>query len=195
MKIKSAEFVASFTALSQLPKKRLPEIAFAGRSNVGKSSLINKILNRKKLAKTSGTPGKTRQLNYFLINDAFHFVDLPGYGFAKVPKTERQQWRRLIEAYLSKNQHLRVVVSLIDSRMGPTALDLELIEWLAHLEIPILAVATKLDKLSRNQAKQAEARITSAIERYPVNGPIFCSAKTGAGKSALLLSLKSFLEN
>ncbi|MFQ5633498.1 MAG: ribosome biogenesis GTP-binding protein YihA/YsxC, partial [bacterium] len=140
MKISHSEFIASYSQIGQLPKLRLPEIAFAGRSNVGKSSLINRLLNRKNLARTSGTPGKTRQLNYILVNQNIYFVDLPGYGFAKVSKQERSRWQQLIEAYMAKNDALKVVVSIIDARHGPTDLDMELLEWLVHIKAPILVV-------------------------------------------------------
>ena len=194
MKKVTAEFVGSFTHLSQLPKKRLPEVAFAGRSNVGKSSLINTLLGRKQLARTSGTPGKTRQLNYILVNDQFYFVDLPGYGFAKVSRTEREKWSKLIESYVSQNEFLKAVVSIIDIRHGPTESDLELLKWLAHIEVNTLVVATKADKLSRNQVKQAEQRITQMIETLPVHGPVFFSSQTGVGKRELWQAIEIFLE-
>ena len=154
MKIRSAEFILSASSPWQFPSPTLPEIAFAGRSNVGKSTLINSLLNRKKLVKTSSTPGKTQLINFFKINDKFHFVDLPGYGFAKVPETVRQQWQRLIEAYLQERESLRNVVLIIDSRHGPTSQDRQLKEWLDYYDRPVLIVASKIDKLKRGQIQK-----------------------------------------
>ena len=149
MKIRSAEFILSASSPWQFPTPTLPEIAFAGRSNVGKSTLINSLLNRKKLVKTSSTPGKTQLINFFNINDKFHFVDLPGYGFAKVPENVRKQWQRLIESYLQERESLRNVVLIVDSRHGPTKQDRQLKEWLDYYERPVLIVASKVDKLKR----------------------------------------------
>jgi len=194
MKVRQVEFVGSFPDVAKLPKRRLQEIAFAGRSNVGKSSMINSLLTRKNLARTSGTPGKTRQLNYILINDAFYFVDLPGYGFAKVPRAERERWARLIDRYIENNPYLRLLVSIIDIRHGPTETDLELLRWITHFQIETVVVATKADKLNRAQLQKAEARITAAIETMPVHGPIFFSAQSGLGKPQVWQIVESFLE-
>jgi GTP-binding protein len=154
MKIRSAEFILSASSPWQFPPPTLPEIAFAGRSNVGKSTLINSLLNRKKLVKTSSTPGKTQLINFFKINDKFNFVDLPGYGFAKVPENVRKQWQRLIESYLKERESLRNVVLIVDSRHGPTAQDRQLKEWLDYYERPVLIVASKVDKLRRGQIQK-----------------------------------------
>jgi GTP-binding protein len=154
MKIRSAEFILSASSPWQFPPPTLPEIAFAGRSNVGKSTLINSLLNRKKLVKTSSTPGKTQLINFFNINDEFHFVDLPGYGFAKVPENVRKQWQRLIESYLQERESLRNVVLIVDSRHGPTKQDRQLKEWLDYYERPVLIVASKVDKLKRGQIQK-----------------------------------------
>jgi GTP-binding protein len=154
MKIRSAEFILSASSPWQFPPPTLPEIAFAGRSNVGKSTLINSLLNRKKLVKTSSTPGKTQLINFFNINDKFHFVDLPGYGFAKVPENVRKQWQRLIESYLQERESLRNVVLIVDSRHGPTTQDRQLKEWLDYYERPVLIVASKVDKLKRGQIQK-----------------------------------------
>ena len=154
MKIRSAEFILSASSPWQFPPPTLPEIAFAGRSNVGKSTLINSLLNRKKLVKTSSTPGKTQLINFFNINDKFHFVDLPGYGFAKVPENVRKQWQRLIESYLQERESLRNVVLIVDSRHGPTKQDRQLKEWLDYYERPVLIVASKVDKLKRGQIQK-----------------------------------------
>jgi GTP-binding protein len=159
-KIITSEYLASFTTLKSLPSNGLPEIAFAGRSNVGKSSLINILLGRRRLAQTSSTPGKTRMLNFFSVNGAFYFVDLPGYGYAKVSKEMRKQWQTLVEPYLQNRESLRGVVQLMDLRHEPTRSDRELLEWLDFHDIPVLAVLTKADKLSRGRAHAAllEAR-------------------------------------
>ncbi len=194
MKIRQAEFIGSFTSLKQLPARKLPEIAFAGRSNVGKSSLINRLLGRKNLARTSSTPGKTRQLNYILVNDAFYVVDLPGYGYAKVSRREKIQWQKLVEAYIAGSEELRCVVSIIDSRHGPTESDMELIEWLAWLGKPTLVVASKVDKLKQRDFQKARNRITAAVENLPVSGPMFFSAVSGKGKNELWTVLRDFLE-
>ena len=151
MKLSSVEFLKSVAEIHQLPNDGLPEVAFAGRSNVGKSSLINCLLNQKKMAKTSSTPGKTRLLNYFTINEKFYLVDLPGYGFAKVNIAEKIKWQKLIEKYMRQSKSLKGVVILTDLRHPLSRLDLEMIEWVAILEIPLLVVGTKADKLSANQ--------------------------------------------
>jgi len=155
MKITSAELVISAAAPKQFPPTKVPEVAFVGRSNVGKSTLINSLLNRKSLVKTSSTPGKTQLINFFRINQSFHCVDLPGYGFAKVPEPIRRSWRALIEAYLAGREPLRGVVLIIDSRQGPTAEDVQFKQWLDESQRPVLVVANKVDKLKRNDlAKQ-----------------------------------------
>ena len=154
MKITSAELVISAAAPKQFPPTKVPEVAFAGRSNVGKSTLINSLLNRKNLVKTSSTPGKTQLINFFRINQSFHCVDLPGYGFAKVPEPIRRSWRALIEAYLAGREPLRGVVLIIDIRHGPNAQDRQLLGWLVHHQLPVLVVASKADKLSRGRQVQ-----------------------------------------
>lgn len=161
MNIVSAEYVTSAFDRSQFPKDRLPEIAFAGRSNVGKSSLLNCLIGRQ-LAKTSRTPGKTRAINFFLINRQFYFVDLPGYGYARVPKSVQQSWERLMEGYFRRRPNLRATVVIIDIRREEIpASDLQMMEYLVSADIPCLPVFTKLDKLSRSElarAKRAHAR-------------------------------------
>ncbi len=151
MKISSAEFVLGVASLRQLPKDSNKEIAFLGRSNVGKSSLINKLCNRKSIARPSSDPGKTRELNYYLINKQFYFVDLPGYGYAKVPEQIRSSWGKLIEQYLKSRDKLALVVQLVDSRHEPTALDMMMVGWLDYYDVPFLVVLTKADKLPRSK--------------------------------------------
>ena len=154
MKIHSAEFLLSASTKRQFPIATLPEIAFAGRSNVGKSTLINSLLNRKKLVKTSATPGKTQLINFFKINNQFIFVDLPGYGYAKVPGDVRIKWQKLVEDYLSERTTLRNVVLLIDCRHNPTLQDRQLLDWLGYYQRPSLVIANKIDKLKRGQVQK-----------------------------------------
>ena len=170
MRIHSAEFLLSASTKRQFPAETLPEIAFAGRSNVGKSTLINSLLNRKKLVKTSATPGKTQLINFFRVNDKFYFVDLPGYGYAKVPESVRRKWQDLVEAYLSERKTLRNVVLIIDSRHNPTKQDRQLLEWLKYFQRPSLIVASKIDKLKRGQVKNHLQKIKNnlSIESAPL---------------------------
>ncbi len=193
MKITSVEFIKSVVDLSQIPREPLPEIAFAGRSNVGKSSLINCLLNRRKLAKISGTPGKTRHLNYFKINRNFYFVDLPGYGYARVSRQEQRRWRELIEAYLQASTRVAAVVSIIDSRIGPTPLDLQLHQWLDDLRLAKIVVATKADKLSRGALGRQLAALTKQMKT--LDGAIIpFSSVTGTGKKELWSEIAKMLE-
>lgn len=185
MTLHSAEFLTSVGFLKQLPTDGRTEIAFLGRSNVGKSSLLNRLLNRKKLVKTSGTPGKTRTLNFFTINDAFYFVDFPGYGYAKRSQSERLQWGELIEGYIADRPPLKGFVQLIDVRHVPTADDLQMIEWLSHSGKPFVIVGTKADKLSNNKLQASLARIKRTLAwqgEFPV---LPFSAVTGRGKDEL----------
>ena len=170
MKVHSVEFVLSAASPLQFPEPSLPEIAFAGRSNVGKSTLINSLLNRKKMVKTSSTPGKTQLINFFKINDAFFFVDLPGYGFAKVPESVSKQWQRLIEAYLQERETLRNVVMIVDSRHNPTVQDRQLKEWLDYYQRPVVIVASKIDKLKSGQIQKKLKQIKQdlSLERTPL---------------------------
>jgi GTP-binding protein len=161
MKVSSAEFIKSATAPEHYPRDGRLEIAIMGRSNVGKSSLINSLLGVKGLARTSSTPGRTQLINFFLINQAFYFVDLPGYGYARVPVAIKSEWGPMIEKYLASRENLVLSIAIIDARHGPTKLDLMLKAWLESNEQPFIVVATKADKLSSNQLR---ARIKSAEE-------------------------------
>jgi GTP-binding protein len=154
MKIISTEFVKSAFAEEGWPRITLPEVAFLGRSNVGKSSVINSLLSVRGLARTSSTPGRTQALNFFLINKRFHFVDLPGYGYARVPRDVRESWGEIVTNYLAKRESLVLSIQIVDSRHEPTTLDLQLREWLQTHEKPFLTVATKSDKLSNNELRK-----------------------------------------
>jgi GTP-binding protein len=188
MLIKSAEFITSAVRPQQYPSPDLPEFAFAGRSNVGKSSLINTLVSRKKLVLTSSTPGKTRLINFFRVNDAFTLVDLPGYGYARVSEIERRKWQPMIEQYLSGRENLRAVVVLLDIRRTPGEEDTQLLGWLDRLGIPSVLAVTKADKLS----KTAQARQLQVIaERLQVSFGewVLFSAKSGLGRDILWKTL------
>jgi GTP-binding protein len=179
MKILSAEFVISAPGPKQFPTDHKPQISFAGRSNVGKSSLINALLHRKKLVKTSVTPGKTQLINFFIINGAFYFVDLPGYGYARVPRAVTDAWAPMIEGYLKGSPELRAVVVLLDSRRELDERDVRLIEWLRQYDIPAIYAMTKADKLNRQESERAwrDMRV-----RLDIKEPLFLtSAESGQG--------------
>lgn len=178
MKITSAEFVKSAFERRHWPIDGRPEIAFLGRSNVGKSSLLNSLLQRKGLARTSNTPGRTQSINYFLVNDDFYFVDLPGYGFAKVSKSMKADWGKMAEEYLSDRAELALSIQLVDSRHAPSKLDLQLHEWLVFNEKEHIVVATKSDKLSANELARQLRLIESQL---PGSKVISYSAQTGKG--------------
>ena len=179
MKIVSAEFIKSAFAETDWPRDERPEIAFLGRSNVGKSSLINSLLGVKGLARTSRTPGRTQSLNFFLINNRFRFVDLPGYGYARVPKIIRSSWGELATNYLAKRASLVLSIQIVDSRHEPTTLDLQLNEWLAAHQQPRVVVATKSDKLSNNELRKNLERVRTKLDAERV---IAYSAVTGKGR-------------
>jgi GTP-binding protein len=173
-----AEFVISAASIGDYPRPDLPDIVMAGRSNVGKSSLINALTRIRNIAKTSSTPGKTQLINFFRIHGLFYLVDLPGFGYAKAGKAKRQQWKRLIDDYFMNRPTIALVVHLIDARIAPTVLDIELEEWLDHLGVPRLIAATKSDKLSGNARAKQKRAISSYFGRVPV---ILCSSLTGFG--------------
>lgn len=179
MKITSADFIKSAFEKQHWVTDHRPEISFLGRSNVGKSSLINSLLLRKGLARTSNTPGRTQSINFFLINESFYFSDLPGYGFARVSKTMRADWGKMAEEYLSERDQLALCIQLIDARHKPTNLDMQLNDWLNHHEKPHIVVATKADKLSNNVLRKS----LHAAEKQ-LNGAKILpfSAQTGRGR-------------
>ena len=160
----NAEILLSAANKSHYPQDEIPEIALAGRSNVGKSSFINTLLNRKNLARTSGKPGKTQLLNFFNIDDKLRFVDVPGYGYAKVSKTERVKWGKMIEEYLTIRENLRAVVSLVDFRHEPSTDDVQMYEFLKYYEIPVIVVATKADKIPRGKWNKHESIIKKKLD-------------------------------
>jgi len=194
MKITTVKFIKSATHPAHYPDSDLPEVAFAGRSNVGKSSLINALVNRKNIAKTSGTPGKTRLINFFLINDRLSFVDLPGYGFAKVSSEVKKSWGPMIETYLKERKNLRLVVVILDMRRDPSKDDISLVDWLSHYNRPVIFIVTKADKLSKNQAVVRVRKIRQFLEGCNDAEIILFSAKTGLGKDAIWQKLMKSLD-
>ena len=190
MKITSAEFLKSAFQESDWPRESKPEIAFMGRSNVGKSSVINSLLNTRGLARTSNTPGRTQSLNFFDINNSFRFVDLPGFGYARVPKSLRLGWGEMVTSYLAKRQQLVLSIQLVDSRHEPTKLDLQLHEWLEQSAKPRLIVATKSDKLSNNDLKMSLKRAQRVFKTDTV---IAFSARNGSGRDELWRTIEKSL--
>jgi GTP-binding protein len=191
--IRRLEFLGGqASATGWKPVSELPEIAFSGRSNVGKSSLLNKLVQRKALARVSGTPGKTREINFFRVNDAFHLVDLPGYGYARVSKAARDAWRPLIEGYLRASEHLRGVVQLVDARHAPSPDDLRMMDFLASLGVPTIVVATKVDKLSRAERGPTLAALAAQLGVEDEQLIPF-SARTGEGRDDLAQAVVAIL--
>jgi GTP-binding protein len=181
MKILSAEFVKSATKPSEYPPGNLPEVAIAGKSNVGKSSLINTLVSRKNLAKTSSQPGRTQTLNFFRVNEKLSLVDLPGYGFARAPLEVRKAWKPMVETYLQAREAIRLVILILDSRRGLSPDDSTLLDWLEYHEIPALIVLTKADKLSQFERARQKKGLAAVplLEGRPL---LFFSALTGEGK-------------
>lgn len=191
MKITSAEFVKSAFERRHWLSEGLPEIAFLGRSNVGKSSLLNSLLGRKELARTSNTPGRTQSINYFLVNDSFYFVDLPGYGYAKVSKSMRSDWGKMARDYLTDRPELVLFIQLIDSRHPPSELDKQLNDWLIVNDKPHLVVATKADKLSANQLQKQLAAIGREL---PESKIVAYSSSTGKGRDEVWAEIENSLK-
>ena len=188
----NVKFLTSVFDLKQLPDPDKPEIAFAGRSNVGKSSLINCLVKRKNLVKTSSRPGKTQSLNFFLLDNIFYLVDLPGYGYARVPQKMQAGWQNLIGAYLETRENLRCVVVIVDLRHEVKVADLQLVNWLRNYRRSFLLVYTKADKLSANQRSRNAAALDAGFGVDKTQRLVF-SAKTGLGRDNLLRALDSFL--
>jgi GTP-binding protein len=190
MKILSAEFVKSAFAREHWTSDGRPEISFLGRSNVGKSSLLNSLLQRKGLARTSNTPGRTQSINFFLINERFYFVDLPGYGYARVSKSMRQDWGKMAEDYLSQRRELVLSIQLVDARHTPTELDKQLHEWLVFNQKPHIIVATKADKLTSNKLRKSLDEIEKQL---PESKVIAYSSETGKGRDEVWREIENAL--
>ncbi len=181
MKIKTAEFMLGAARLGQLPAGGLPEVALAGRSNVGKSSLLNRLTGRKKLARISKTPGKTRELNLYKIDSKLIIVDLPGYGYAKVPDAVKQKWADLIESYLHAREELAGIVHLVDSRHKPSTDDVQMHEWIRHYDVPALLAATKADKITKSKRADSLKTIRTTLDPSEETPIVLFSATTGEG--------------
>ncbi|WP_456342030.1 ribosome biogenesis GTP-binding protein YihA/YsxC [Thermovibrio sp.] len=194
MKIKNVKLYKTVYQPEDIPQTPYNEVAFVGRSNVGKSSLLNTLANNFKLAKVSSQPGKTRSINFYLIDGKFFLVDLPGYGFAKVPLSEQKRWRELIENYLKNRDRLKGVFLLVDSKVGPTEKDLQMKEWLDFYGIPYIVVATKVDKLKQKERRSLEERIRKGLGDDSVKVIPF-SSKTREGRDRLLKELARLLES
>ena len=191
--IRSLEFLGGMaSAGGWRPEAALPEIAFAGRSNVGKSSLLNRLIHRKKFARVSNTPGRTREVNFFKVNDAFVFVDLPGYGYARISKAQRAEWRPLIEGYLRTSPQLRGIVQLIDVRHEPTADDRGMLEFLSELEVPTIVVLTKIDKLGATERVRRVRDISDQLG-LDADQVVPFSAATGEGRHELAEAIEELL--
>lgn len=182
MKVTKAEFVISAVGPNQYPDDALPEIALAGRSNVGKSSLINRMIGRKNLARTSSTPGKTQHLNYYRINDQLYFVDVPGYGYAKVSKSQREAWGKMIEKYLMERETLKLVILIVDLRHPPSKDDELMYDWLKAYELPVCVVATKADKVPKTRWPKHLKIIKEALVLRAGDPVILFSSEEGIGK-------------
>ena len=190
------EFIISAYKLPQLPKDNIPEIILCGRSNVGKSSFINSLFNRRDLAKTSSTPGKTRSINYYLIDDKFYFVDLPGYGYAKTSLKERESWGKLLSKYIKTSKNIKLAFHFVDSRHSPTDLDLQLYELLMFSKIPYTLILNKIDKLTQSELSYSKKRIIEYFPELTLGDNLFLySSATKRGRKEVMLTLsKLFYE-
>ncbi len=196
MKISIVDFVVGVANLKQLPKTNLPEIIFIGRSNVGKSSLLNKLCNRKNIARVSATPGKTRELNYYLINKDMYFVDLPGYGYAKVAEHVKAGWTQLIEEFFHTRKQIALAIQIVDARLGPTELDNTMMGWLDFYKVPFLLILTKADKLPKNKLINQVNFIGGALSKHKYLAGIQpFSAVTGDGRIELLKAIDRHIED
>ncbi|WP_078579633.1 ribosome biogenesis GTP-binding protein YihA/YsxC [Salipaludibacillus agaradhaerens] len=182
MKITSAELIISAAKDHQFPGGPFPEVALSGRSNVGKSSFINTLLARKGLARTSQKPGKTQTLNFYFLNDRFHFVDVPGYGYAKVSKKEREAWGRVMESYFTHREQLKGVIQLVDARHKPTEDDIMMYDWLKYHELPVIIVATKVDKIPKGKWDKHVSNIKKELNLHDEDPVILFSSETAYGK-------------
>lgn len=196
MQIKSADFVTSSTDWRKCPETQKPEFAFIGRSNVGKSSLINMLVDRKKLAKTSSTPGKTQTVNHFLVNDSWYLVDLPGYGYASASRSARFEWGKMIEQYLKNRKNLFCTFILLDSRLKPQAIDLDFITWMGEHNLPMAIILTKSDKLKQQElAKSKRVIETKLLEQWEELPPLFVtSSEKKSGRDKILDFISQAME-
>lgn len=195
MEIKQSEFIISAVAPTQYPQDNRVEIAFVGRSNVGKSSLINNLTNRRKLVKVSGTPGKTRLVNFFLINNEFYFVDLPGYGYAKISKVEKAKWGKVVESYLINRYQLKKIVLLVDSRHKPNGDDISMYKWVKYYNYDIIVVATKIDKLTKAELQKNLKVIRETLELSSDDKLLTFSTLKKHGKEELLEVISETLQS
>lgn len=194
IEFQSARFITSAPSLEDCPEESLPEFCFAGRSNVGKSSLINKLTNKKRLARTSNTPGKTQQMNYYNIDDKFFLVDLPGFGFAKVPRKERLKWGKDIQKYLLNRSAIELVFHLVDCRHNPSKLDEDFFFWLGANQKPFSVLLTKSDKLSKNKLSSAVSLVRRTLKEMNIEVPVLtCSAESGEGMEEVQNLIRDFL--
>jgi GTP-binding protein len=193
MKVTSADIVISAVRPSQYPEGTLPEFALAGRSNVGKSSFINKMLNRKALARTSSKPGKTQTLNFFIINEILYFVDVPGYGYAKVSKTERAAWGKMIETYITNREQLKAVLLIVDLRHPPSADDKMMYDFLKHYDIPVIVIATKADKIPKSKWQKHMKIVMETLEFDPDDAIVLFSSETGEGKDKAWSIIQAYM--
>lgn len=195
MKVNKADIVISAVSPAQYPNTGLPEIALAGRSNVGKSSFINTMINRKGLARTSGKPGKTQTLNYYIIEDAFYFVDVPGYGYAKVSKTERAKWGQMLETYFTQRDTLKAALSVVDLRHPPTIDDVQMYEFLKYHSIPVIVIATKADKIPRSKWNKHIKIVKDKLNLREEDEFVLFSSETGEGKDKAWSLIESYIKN
>lgn len=194
-KISKVVFEKSGTRREHFPKEpRLPQVAFVGRSNVGKSSLLNSIVNRKRLAKVSNTPGRTQLVNFFIVDDKVRLVDLPGYGFAQAPQAVKGEWEKMILTYLTDNPQLRGLCALFDIRRTPSSEDIALLNWLQHYQVPFIAVLTKADKLVRSHQALAKQEMVRFLEAYSPREVVLFSATTRQGRHEVLGALGRLLK-
>ncbi|KGE18338.1 ribosome biogenesis GTP-binding protein YihA/YsxC [Paenibacillus wynnii] len=193
MKVTSSDFIISAVGPDQYPDDALPEVALAGRSNVGKSSLINRMIDRKNLARTSSTPGKTQHMNYYLINEMMYFVDFPGYGYAKVSKSQRAVWGKMVEKYMAERETLKLVLLIVDLRHPPTSNDKMMFDWLKHYDLPLCVVATKADKIPKTRWPKHIKIMKQELGVLPGDNFIPFSSEIGLGKDELWSLVEGFI--
>jgi len=194
MKVTDASLIISAVSKKQYPKDALSEIALAGRSNVGKSSFINKMIQRKSLARTSSKPGKTQTLNFYKINELFYFVDVPGYGYAKIGKAERRKWGQMMEEYFETREELKATILVTDARHAPTQDDIQMYDYLKYYELPVIIIATKIDKIPKNKRQAFLKRTTETLQVEPEDSVLPFSAENGEGKDLIWNTLHPYID-